>query len=102
MAKLIDVGSTGNFTWAQRAGGLGDDQADALAVSGSTVYVAGNFSGSTATFGATSLNSSGSSDLFVARLNDVGNTSSFAWAQQAGGLGLDNATTLAVATSLFW
>ena len=61
------------------------------------MYVAGNFSGSTATFGATSLNSSGSTDLFVARLNDVGNTSSFAWAQQAGGLGLDNAATVAVA-----
>ena len=97
VTKLIDGGSTGIFAWAQRAGGPGDDQANALTVSGSTVYVAGNFSGSTATFGATSLNSSGSTDLFVARLNDVGNTSSFAWAQQAGGLGLDNATTMAVA-----
>ena len=96
VAKLADGGRTSSFAWGQRAGGTGDDQVDALAVSGAVVYVAGSFSGA-ATFGATALNSVGNTDLFVARLTDAGNAGNFAWAQQAGGVGSDRATTAAVA-----
>ncbi len=102
IAKLTDAGSTGSFVWAQRAGGMGGDYASALAVSGVNVYVAGNFSSPTADFGPTTLTSAGSSDVFVAKLTDVGSTGSFVWAQRAGGTGGDGANALTVSgTSVY-
>ena len=41
VAKFNPVSN--QFVWAQRAGGTGDDQAFALALSGTSVYVAGYF-----------------------------------------------------------
>jgi hypothetical protein len=100
VAKLTDAGSTGRFAWAQRAGGIGGDNARALAVSGSSVYVAGGFSGPTANFGPITLAAYGGStslnDVFVAKLTDAGSTGSFAWVQRAGGMGNDLATALVV------
>ena len=100
VAKLTDAGSTGNFVWAQRAGGTSGEQARALAVSGNSVYVAGDFLSLTVGFGATTLTNSNSSpvstDVFVAKLTDAGGTGSFAWAQRAGGTGNDNARTVVV------
>ncbi|WP_210522066.1 T9SS type A sorting domain-containing protein [Hymenobacter terricola] len=96
VAKLIDAGSTGNFVWAQQAGGANGDGAYALAVSGASLYVAGSFSSPTANFGTTSLANAGTSNLYVAKLTDAGSTGSFVWAQRAGGTGDDFATALAV------
>ena len=44
MTRLADSGTAGTFIWAQRAGGVRDDQGFALALSGPTLYVAGNVS----------------------------------------------------------
>ncbi|GAB3850188.1 hypothetical protein GCM10028822_15240 [Hymenobacter terrigena] len=96
VAKLTDAGSTSSFAWAQRAGGSGRDYATALAVSGTSVYVAGYFNSPTAGFGLATLANAGDDDVFVAKLTDAGGTSSFAWAQRAGGTGNDQATALAV------
>ncbi|GAC1375847.1 MAG: hypothetical protein NVSMB30_20510 [Hymenobacter sp.] len=41
VTRLTDGGSSGSFNWAHSAGGPDNDVATALAVSGSTVYVAG-------------------------------------------------------------
>lgn len=76
--------ATNSFAWAVRLGGSGLDEAFGLAVSGSSVYLAGDFSG-TAAVGGTTLTSAGSTDAFVAKLTDAGTSASFAWAQQAGG-----------------
>ena len=93
---------TGSFAWAQRAGGTGADAATALAVSGTSVYVAGNFGSPTAVFGPTTLTSGGSSDVFAAKLTDAGSTGGFAWAQRAGGTNYDEAYALAVSgTSVY-
>jgi hypothetical protein len=92
VAKLTDAGS---FVWAQRAGGTDYDDASTLAVSGTNVYVAGYFNSSSASFGATTLANTGSSNVFVAKLIDAGSIGSFGWAQRAGGSGSDGATTLA-------
>ncbi|WP_345071097.1 T9SS type A sorting domain-containing protein [Hymenobacter fastidiosus] len=105
VAKLADAGPTGSITWAQRAGGTANDLADALAVSGTSVYVAGHFS-NVAGFGATTLTSAGGRagirDVFVAKLADAGSTGSFGWAQRAGGTSDDRATALAVSgTSVY-
>ena len=97
VAKLTDAGATASFTWAQKAGGTDYDECNALLVRGSSVYIAGNFTSSTAAFGALSLTNSGaarSSDIFVARLQDAGNTSSFVWAQRGGSAGNDYCRSL--------
>lgn len=96
VAKLTDTGSTTAFTWAQRAGGIANDLVYALAVNNTSVYVTGTFNSTTAGFGGLTLNNAGSADIFVTRIADAGSTSSFAWAQQAGGLGNDAGRTLAV------
>ncbi|MBF9142234.1 hypothetical protein [Hymenobacter properus] len=92
VAKLTDAGSTSSFVWAQQVGGVRSDRANALAVSGGSVYVGGGFDSLTASFGAITLNNTPSSvalfgDVFVAKLLDAGSTSSFVWAKRAGGLG---------------
>ena len=96
VAKLTDAGSTASFVWAQQAGGLYNDVATALAVSGTNVYVAGYFTNSPANFGLTTLTGAGSQDVFVAKLTDAGSTASFVWAQQAGGQYYDHATALGI------
>jgi len=55
VAKLTDAGSTSGFVWAQRAGGMDNDVANALAMSGTNVYVAGGFTSLTADFGTVTL-----------------------------------------------
>ena len=78
---------------------------NALAVSGTSVYVAGHFAGPTAAFGSTTLTNAGATntaDGFVAALTDAGNAGSFAWTQRAGGTGNDVINALAVSgTSVY-
>ncbi|RZJ88220.1 MAG: hypothetical protein EOO60_11340, partial [Hymenobacter sp.] len=81
---------TGNFVWAVQAGGVngnGGTVAQAVVVSGTSVYVAGSFFGATAVFGGTTLPNTGAGyrDLFVSKLTDAGATASFVWTQHAGG-----------------
>lgn len=96
IAKLVDAGSTGNFVWAQRAGGIGEDRAKAIAVSGTNVYVAGSFSGPTADIGATILVNGGATDGFVAKIIDAGSTSSISWAQAVSSAGNQDVAALAL------
>ncbi|GAB3874366.1 hypothetical protein GCM10028824_27500 [Hymenobacter segetis] len=96
VARLTDAGTSASFAWARQAGGTGPDRATALAVAGSSVYVAGDVASATNVFGSTSLASLGRSDAFVAKLTDSGPTGSFAWAQLAGGAGYEAVTALAV------
>ncbi|MBF9221691.1 T9SS type A sorting domain-containing protein [Hymenobacter ruricola] len=95
VAKLTDAGPAGRFEWAQRAGGVGNDSATAITVRGDQLYVAGTFLSPQAGFGSSTLgnvstpNTFYSADIFVARLTDLGSSSRFDWAQQAGGPGRD-------------
>jgi hypothetical protein len=101
VAKLTDAGATASYAWAYGAGSSASDHAYALAVQGSSVYIAGDFEG-TATFGNLTLASTGSSDAFVARLTDAGSNASFGWAQNAGGAGADIGQTITpIATTLY-
>ena len=83
------------FVWAQRAGGTGSDYATAVAVSGSGVYVAGQFAG-TANFGGRSITSFGLDDAFTAKLTDGGTGAGWEWAVPLGGSDGDQAYALAV------
>ena len=96
VTKLLDSGSAGAFVWTQAAGGTADDLAPGLAVAGTSLYVAGTFVSSTASFGTTTLTSAGRADIFVARLIDSGPSATFAWAQRAGGPGNDSGYEIAL------
>ena len=105
IAKLTDAGPSSTFTWVQQGGGTATDAALAVAVSGPSVFVAGGFASSSASFGATSLANAGpvgTYDVFVAKLTDTGPASTFAWALRAGGVGSDVANSLAVASALLY
>jgi hypothetical protein len=88
LLKFTDAGA---LVWGQPTGLT----ATALAASGNSVYVGGNFTG-TANVGSFSLTSAGGTDLAVAKLTDVGGSGSLAWVQRAGGPGNEYATALAV------
>ncbi|QNH62328.1 T9SS type A sorting domain-containing protein [Hymenobacter sediminicola] len=97
VTKLTDAGSTSSFTWAQQAGGsVGVDLVKAIAVTGNSIYIAGQYSGTSTRFGTTTLPNAGNADLFVAKLTDAGSAASFTWAQQAGGTGYEVVNALAV------
>ncbi|WP_046244555.1 T9SS type A sorting domain-containing protein [Hymenobacter terrenus] len=92
LAKLADAGASASYTWALS----NDTRSQAVAVRGTSVYVAGYFNGAATAFGSVPLTNSGRSDLFVAKVTDAGASASFAWAQRAGGTNDDQATALAV------
>jgi hypothetical protein len=102
VAKLADTGPNSTFSWARRLGGTDYELVNALAVSGSAVYVGGKFGSPTADFGLTILANAGpatgpvTTDGFVTKLTDTGSAGTFAWAQRTGGPGNDEVTALAV------
>ncbi len=72
----------GNWLWAVKAGGTNSDYGTGIETdSNGNSYVTGYFQG-TATFGSTSLISSGGYEIFIAKLDGNGN---WLWAQKAGG-----------------
>lgn len=94
VAKLSDASTSASYTWAVQNGGTSPDatnSANALAQYGTSIYVAGAFSG-TATFGSQSLTSAGGSDVLLAKITDAGTSAGFVAAQQAGGTGPDYAS----------
>ncbi|WP_460609346.1 T9SS type A sorting domain-containing protein [Hymenobacter terrigena] len=93
--KFMDGGANAALAWAKSAGGTSADLAQALAVSGTSVYVAGAFGGF-AIFDLNAVVSAGTANAFVAKLADAGTSSTFTWAQQAGGTATDAAAALAV------
>ncbi|MDB5236534.1 MAG: hypothetical protein JWR44_3527 [Hymenobacter sp.] len=96
LTKLVDAGSTSSFAWTQRFGGGNIEFGNAVDAVGNSVYVCGTFRSPSIAFGSTTLVNAGVDNAFVAKLTDAGATSSFVWAQQAGGTSIDGAETLAV------
>ncbi|MGY8670772.1 MAG: SBBP repeat-containing protein [Candidatus Poseidoniales archaeon] len=79
---IAKLNSNGEWLWANRAGGGGSDRGNSIAVNSiGYAYVTGYFSSSSADFGSTTLNSSGGSDVFIAKLNQFGN---WLWAKSTG------------------
>jgi len=77
----------------QKGGSLNVDEAYSVVVDNfGNSYATGYFTG-TATFGTTSLTSSGSSDIFIAKINSTG---VYQWALKAGGTGNDRGLSIAL------
>ncbi len=77
-----------SYAWAIMGGGIGSAYAhDVSALPDGSSIITGYFTGS-ATFGATTLTSTGVSDTFTAKVNADG---SYAWAIRGGGTGTDEA-----------
>lgn len=92
--------AVGDFMWAQRAGGLGHEHANAIAVRGNEVYVTGVFNSPSATFGTIVLTNADpngiTNDSFIVKFTDAGTSSRFSWAQSFGGTGGEFANGVAV------
>jgi hypothetical protein len=94
--------AVGKVVWAQKGGGIGDDNGYGIAVDGSgNSYVTGTFgilglsgiNGPSATFGTTTLTRSGSFDIFIAKYDAAGNA---VWAKNAGGTSSDQGFDIAI------
>ncbi|RZJ94181.1 MAG: T9SS type A sorting domain-containing protein [Hymenobacter sp.] len=100
ITKFSDTGTTATPVWTQHLGGTSSDRVGSLVASGNTVYAVGHFYspslelGTPVTTTLTNQDPAGTSDLFLAKLVDAGTSSSFAWIQQAGGIGSEQAAHL--------
>jgi len=83
---VAKAGPSGNWLWAKKAGGTGSNGGYSISTdSAGNSFITGYFR-STATFGSTTLTSSGDTDIFVAKLDTIGN---WLWADRMGGTGSD-------------
>ncbi|MDZ4182448.1 MAG: PKD domain-containing protein [Candidatus Cloacimonadaceae bacterium] len=79
--------------WASGSGGTGSDSANDIATDSSgNSYVTGVFQGS-ANFGGTVLDSMGGLDIFIGKMDPLGD---WLWAVRAGGSGIDIGNSIAV------
>jgi len=90
-AYLTMFDFTGNWHWAKKWGGTGEDDANGISFNNDRLYVAGNFQGST-DFGSggTASESNGLSDAYVIRLDPVAGDN--IWSATWGGDRDDSAT----------
>jgi len=74
--------------WFVQIGSAADEEitASSFDVSTGSLYVAGTFSGSTLSVGSNTLNNAGNTDVFIAKINAMGN---IVWSMRMGGSGSD-------------
>ncbi|MGI4735248.1 MAG: hypothetical protein ACRYG7_08730 [Janthinobacterium lividum] len=114
LAKYVDNGSSASLAWTQVAGGTNGDYSTALAVSGTSIYLAGSisnsltnssgvvFGGDGTTLGTLpqyGASTSDNTDLVLAKYVDNGPSASVAWTQVGGGTDSDYGYGVAVSGS---
>ncbi|MFD2523024.1 hypothetical protein [Emticicia soli] len=83
---VVKYNASGALVWVRTAGSTGADQGNKIRLDASgNVYVGGTFSG-TITFGATTVTSMGSTDIFITKYNVNGTVQ---WALPSGGIGAE-------------
>jgi len=93
MTSAVLTAQDSQWQWVKGAGGTGLDNSESISVDADgNSYVIGYFK-ETATFGATTLTSSGGYDIFVAKIDTDGN---WQWAKQAGGIVSDYGSSISV------
>lgn len=89
--------ANGDFGWVKTMGGSGSDIGHAIAIDASgNVYTTGQFNSTGANFGTTTLSTIGNHDIFVQKLDPIGNT---VWAKRFGGTAEDIGHSLTVDVS---
>ncbi len=92
---IVKYDSAGNVLWAKSVGGAQNEAAYSITADTSGIYVAGAFSSQTISFGSNTLSNdttNGSSDIFIAKYDAVGNV---LWAKSAGGTHKDYGSSVA-------
>ncbi|MBD2701640.1 SBBP repeat-containing protein [Spirosoma sp. BT702] len=94
---VCKLSSSGNLIWVKQLGGSSDDQGRSIKVDGGgNLYITGYFNG-TADFdpgpGVSNLISAGGSDLFVSKLDLLGN---WVWSKRMGGSSNDFGSVVAI------
>jgi len=80
---IVKYNSSGNIQWTRKIGGSSDDNGNAITIDANgNIYLLGGFTSSSVTIGQTTLNNSGSNDIFVAKYNSSGTPQ---WAIKGGG-----------------
>jgi hypothetical protein len=97
---ISKLDASGNFVWAKKMGGFGEDIGNSIAVDSSgNVFTTGYFQG-TADFdpgpGTFNFSSAGNEDIFISKLDALGN---FVWAKKMGGPSYDRGNSIAVDAS---
>jgi len=94
---ILKLDVLGNFIWAKNIGGSGDDFGSSINLDAlGNLYSIGyfemtvDFNPNTGNF---NLTSSGFRDIFILKLDSLGN---FIWAKQMGGIGFDGANSIAL------
>ncbi len=90
---LAKFDSEGTMLWAMGAGGEGYDRGYDVAVDGDNNPVITGFFEGSVDFGGSTLNSQGQSDIFVAKVDPLGNP---LWARSAGGSSSDCAYGISI------
>lgn len=92
----VKLDSNGAWLWAKKVGESSSIYGEGIVIdSDGNSYVAGSFYG-TAIFGNTTLSSTGEYDIFVAKLDTMGN---LLWVKKAGGSGDDRGKGIAIDSS---
>lgn len=94
---VVKYDTNGNVLWAKSAGGANNDNATSASTDNSgNLFVAGNFYSPSIIFGSTTLNNTGSGDMFIVKYGTSGNV---LWAKSAGGASSDGAISASPDTS---
>jgi hypothetical protein len=117
VAKYTDNGSAAVLDWTQVGGGSSDDRGQAIAVSGSSLYVTGYITNTTANTRAVVFGGSGttagnasqpgasttsSADIVLANYTDAGANATLNWTQVGGGTGTDQGQGVGVSGSTLY
>lgn len=94
-AFLAKLNSEGELQWVTFIGGTGDDEGNAMEVSGGYIYIVGT---SSATWGSPQNAYAGGKDVFLAKYDTSGNRQ---WNTFAGGSGDDEGKDIVIPSSSF-
>jgi hypothetical protein len=94
---ILKLDASGNFVWAKQMGGLGYDYGHSITLDANgNILITGLFNG-VADFdpgiGTFNMTSAGSTDIFVSKLDSVGN---YVWARQMGGTAADAGSEICI------
>lgn len=98
-AFLVKVGADGKLAWAQTWGAAREDVANAVAVKGDKVVVAGNFLDEIKIGAGVAKKSNGSDDIYIAAFDKTGNAE---WLWTAGGIDSDGVNAIAATPDGGW